>query len=119
MRILLDHDVYAVTARFLERLEHEVISAAEVGCAQVTDLELLNTAHFQNRLLITRDRDFGRLVFMEEMSSGVIYLRVLPSTLQDVHKQLEIVLKSYSESELKNAFVVVEPGRHRFRKLLR
>ncbi len=119
MRILLDHDVYAVTARFLEKLQHEVMSAAEAGCAQVTDLELLNTAHAQNRLLITRDRDFGRLVFMEETGSGIIYLRVLPSTLQKVHKQLETVLKSYSESELQNAFVVVEPGRHRFRKLPR
>ena len=118
MRILLDHDVYAATASFLKQLEHEVVCAAEAGCAQVTDLVLLKTAHAQNRLLVTRDRDFGRLVFMEEMGTGVIYLRVLPSTLQEVHKQLEIVLRSYSESNLKKAFVVIEPGRHRFRKLL-
>ncbi|NQT74256.1 MAG: DUF5615 family PIN-like protein [Chloroflexi bacterium] len=118
MRILLDHDVYAATARFLKRLEHEVVSAAEAGCAQETDLKLLKTAHAQNRLFLTRDRDFGRLVFVEEIGSGVIYLRVLPSTLQEVHKQLEIVLRSYTESDLKKAFVVIEPGRHRFRKLL-
>ncbi len=117
MRILLDHDVYAVTARFLRALEHEVVTAAEIGCAQITDLELLRTARTEKRLLVTRDRDFGRLVFLEEIASGVIYLRVLPSTLETVHKQLEIVLESYSENELMKAFIVVESGRHRFRKL--
>ncbi len=32
------------------------------------------------------------------------------------HKELERVLKTYTENELMKAFVVVEPGRHRFRK---
>jgi len=37
--------------------------------------------------------------------------------LQAGHKELATVLQSYTEEELKKAFVVVEPGRHRFRKL--
>jgi stage III sporulation protein SpoIIIAA len=45
-------------------------------------------------------------------------LRVLPSTQKSVHSELERVLKTYSEDELKNAFVVIEAGGHRFRKPL-
>ena len=118
MRFLLDQDVYASTARFLRELGHDVVSAAEIGCSQATDSKLLSIAQEQGRILVTRDRDFGGLVFVRDLGVGVIYLRILPSTLHVGHKELETVLMSYSEDELKRAFVVVEPGRHRFRRLL-
>lgn len=54
---------------------------------------------------------------MQDLGAGVIYLRMLPSTQNLVHQELERVLQEHSESELKRAFVVVEPGRHRFRRL--
>jgi hypothetical protein len=34
-----------------------------------------------------------------------------------VHEELERVLASHEEEKLGKAFVVVEPGRHRFRRL--
>ena len=117
MRFLLDQDVYASTARFLRELGHDVVSASQIGCSQAADSELLSIAQEQGRILVTRDRDFGGLVFVKGLGSGVIYLRILPSMLCAGHKEFETVLTSYSEDELKRAFVVVEPGRHRFRRL--
>jgi predicted nuclease of predicted toxin-antitoxin system len=117
MRFLLDQDVYAATARLLLNLGHDVITAAGIGHSQASDLELLNVAQGLERILITRDRDFGGLVFVQELRVGVIYLRILPSILNAGHHELEHVLASHSEDELKRAFVVVEPGRHRFRRL--
>ena len=117
MRFLLDQDVYALTARFLRASEHDVVTAAEIGCSQATDAVLLRMAQEQGRLFVTRDRDFGGLVFVENAGKGVVSLRVLPSTVQACHSELEKVLRSYPEEELRNAFVVVEPGRHRLRRL--
>ncbi len=117
MKFLLDQDVYAATARFLKSLGHDVITAAEIGYSQAADSDLLRIAQEQKRIFITRDRDFGNLVFVKGLGAGVIYLRLLPSTLQLVHKELETVLLSYSDDVLKKAFVVVEHTRHRFRKL--
>jgi predicted nuclease of predicted toxin-antitoxin system len=117
MRFLLDQDVYAITARFLSALMHDVVTVAEIGCSQAADVALLQRAQEQGRLLVSRDRDFGALVFVEGAGKGVIYLRMLPSTVDACHQELEAVLRSYSEEELRNAFVVVEPGRHRFRRL--
>lgn len=117
MRFLLDQDIYAVTARFLKDLGHDVVCVSEIGCSQTSDLELLGKAQEQNRIFVTRDRDFGGLVFVRGLETGVIYLRVLPSALNEGHKELETVLASYSEDELRKAFVVVEPGRHRFRRI--
>ena len=116
MKFLLDQDVYATTARFLISLRHDVVRVAQIGLAQADDSDLLTAAQEQGRIFVTRDRDFGGLVFVKMLSTGVIYLRILPSTQGSVHQELERVLKTYPENELMKAFVVVEPGRHRFRK---
>jgi hypothetical protein len=41
MTFLCDHDVYAVTSRFLAQLGHDVALAAQLGLAQAEDAELL------------------------------------------------------------------------------
>jgi predicted nuclease of predicted toxin-antitoxin system len=117
VRFLLDQDVYATTARFLSGLGHDVIRVAQIGLAQTDDENLLRAAKDQSCLFVTRDRDFGGLVFVNALGSGVLYLRVLPSTQNSVHQELERVLNRYSEEELRKAFVVVEPGGHRFRRV--
>lgn len=117
MKLLLDQDVYAVTARFLRSLGHDVVTAREIGCSQSLDSDLICKAQEQGRILVTRDRDFGHLVFVKGLNAGILYLRISPETLPAVHREIEVVLKSYSEDDLKTAFVVVEHGRHRFRRL--
>lgn len=52
-----------------------------------------------------------------QLGPGVIYLRVLPSTLNPVHAELGRVLTLYSEQELQGSFVVIEPARHRIRRV--
>lgn len=117
MRFLLDQDVYAVTARFLAALGHDVLRAAEAGLSRAGDTELLKAANDEGRLFVTRDKDFGGLVFVEGMKGGVLFLRVTPATLDAVHRELARVLGEHGETELAQAFIVVEPGRHRFRRL--
>ncbi len=117
MRFLLDQDVYATTARLLSGLGHDVTLLAQIGLAQAEDEDLLRTAQNQSRLFVTRDRDFGKLVFVNALGCGVLYLRVMPSTQSSVHQELERVLNIYSEEELRQAFVVVEAGGHRFRRV--
>jgi predicted nuclease of predicted toxin-antitoxin system len=118
MKFLLDQDVYAFTARFLRSLGHDVLPVAQIGLARADDVDLLKKARELKRIFVTRDRDFGALVFVRGLGSGVIYLRILPSTQNALHQELKNVLISYSEDDLKNAFVVIEPGRHRFRRLI-
>ena len=117
MKFLLDQDVYAATARLLRGLGHDALTAAELGLAQASDLQLIAVARERRRVFVTRDRDFGELVFLSDIRTGVIYLRVLPSTQQAVHAELAKIVQDYSEVELMTAFLVVEPGRHRFRRL--
>jgi predicted nuclease of predicted toxin-antitoxin system len=117
MNLLLDQNVYAVTARFLRSMGHVVTSVGELGRSQASDEEVLELARSTERILLTRDRDFGGLVFAGRSRSGVVYMRGLPAANQALHAELRIVLELYSQEQLRQAFVTVEPGRHRFRKL--
>jgi len=117
VKLLLDQDVYEITARFLIATGHDVLRVAEIGMAQSSDEENLQKARELERIFVTRDRDYGNLVFVKSIRSGVLYLRMLPSEIDSVHTELERVLNLYDETELKSAFVVIETGRHRFRKI--
>ena len=117
MKFLIDQDVYAITIKALKNDGHDVILCSELGLSRAADETLLSKAKEMNRILVTRDRDYGTLVFARQIVAGVIYLRILPSTLAAVHSELTRVISIYSEEELLRAFVVVEPGRHRIRRL--
>lgn len=117
MRLLLDQDVYEVTARFLLELGHDVAKVSELGMARSSDEENLQKALELKRIFVTRDRDYGNLVFVRGILAGVIFLRILPSNKDDVHRELKHVLDSYGHDELTQAFIVVESRRHRHRKI--
>lgn len=116
MKFLSDENVYLSTIRLLGNLGHEVVTVNLIGLCQTADDQLLDVAQRQLRIFLTRDRDFGKLVFAGGRDAGVIYLRMLPSTQNAVHAELERVLKLYDEQELREWFIVVESGRHRIRK---
>lgn len=117
MKLLLDQDVYEITTHLLIDSGHDVVRVAELGIARASDEENLRKAIELNRIFVTRDRDYGNLVFVKAIRSGVLYLRILPSNISLVHAELERILNEYSEDDLKSAFVVVEAGKHRFRKI--
>lgn len=117
MKFLVDQDVYAATARFLTESGHDVVRVSQVGLSQATDEEILRVAQKQNRLVVTRDRDYRNLVFVKAVGTGVIYLRTLPNTINAVHLQLQNILQTYSEIDLTCAFVVGEADGYRFRQL--
>ena len=113
----MDQDVYAATVQLLRDRDHDVATAAQLGLSRASDVTLLQTAKAQDRILVTRDRDFGNLVIVRGLTTGVLYLRLLPSTLVAVHAELERVLAQHNEAVLLRAFVVIEPARHRLRRL--
>ncbi len=64
MKFLADQDVYAITVEFLRSLGHEVQTASERRLSQAADAELLELARAEGRVMVTRDRDYGGLVFV-------------------------------------------------------
>jgi len=118
MNFFSDHDVYGQTVKFLRANGHSVTRAQDARLADADDLEILRYATSHNLILLTRDTDFGALIFQqEEYSRGVIFLRIHPATLSAVHQQLLRVLSELTEAEFHRSFVTVEATRYRLRRL--
>ncbi|MHC5724920.1 MAG: DUF5615 family PIN-like protein, partial [Nostoc sp.] len=59
-----------------------VVLDAQIGLSQASDEEILKIAQEQNRILITRDRDYGNLVFVNDVGS---YASTQPTKLIPVN----------------------------------
>jgi predicted nuclease of predicted toxin-antitoxin system len=115
MKFIVDQCVFKVSIEFLRSLGHEVVTAEDLGMSRSDDLELLNVAILEQTVFITNDKDFGTLVFVDEIGGGVIFLRMLRTSVHTVHRELQLVLDTYDYETLLGSFVVVEPGKHRIR----
>lgn len=73
MKLFLDQDVYAATARFLRDAGHDVMTAAEAGLSRAEDVTLMTHARQSGRILVTRDRDFGHLSSLADLMPGILY----------------------------------------------
>jgi predicted nuclease of predicted toxin-antitoxin system len=118
MKFLSDQDVYQLTVERLKEWGHDVVTAKELSLNRATDEELLDVSKKTNRVLVTRDKDFGALIFLKKKkSTGIILLRVTPKTVEKVHKKLKVLLLEKDERELKSSFCVIEHDRYRIRRL--
>ena len=85
--------------------------------SRAADEELLEKAQKLGRLFVTRDRDFGRIVFLSCERAGILYLRMVPAVQHAVQEVLEDVLRTNDEAMLAQAFVAITPGGYRIRAL--
>jgi len=95
---------------------HEVLYIAELSSG-ITDELVLQYANEQNRILMTRDKDFGELVYRDKMVHSGIILNRLHEL--NANRKSEIVVKvvEYFGEELIGSFTVIQPGKIRIRKL--
>ena len=116
MRFLIDQDVYQLTIEFIKDLGHEVIPVKDVGLATAADEKILAYALNHKLILVTRDNDYGALVFlMHKKHYGVIFLKIEPRYVNIVHDELKRVLRKYSKEKFVNSLIIVEVARHRIR----
>lgn len=102
--------------RELRRTGHDVVSVAE-SSAGASDEDVASLASADHRLLLTEDRDFGRLFFARlKAAEGVIYLRYPAGTRRDFARSVANLVADEGES-LIGAFVVMQPGRRRISRL--
>lgn len=94
MKFVADENLGIIVPVFLQQLGFDIISIGKVAPGK-TDLEVLEIANKQNRILITLDKDFGELVFKNGLiHSGVILLRLKDESVENKKKVILKTLKS-------------------------
>ncbi len=87
--------------------------------AGTTDREFLGRALDQRRILLTSDKDFAELAFLQgRAASGIMLLRLARLSSHEKASRVLEVVEGHGE-RLEGAMTVVEQEATRFRALLR
>lgn len=114
MKFLLDESADSRLASYLTDLGHDVTVIARDYPHALSDQEVLAIAQAEGRILIANDRDFGELIFRQNLPhSGVILFRLRTTALSAKLSRLEYVLAHYADRL--NEFIVVTDQRVRVR----
>ncbi len=116
VRFVADEGVDGSMVKLLREAGFDVLYFGEVDQSS-TDEVVLNTANEGNRILITRDKDFGELVYnMKKVHAGIILIRMeaLTSAMRSKNAFDFIVANL---SQLQGHFIVLQPGTNRTKPL--
>jgi predicted nuclease of predicted toxin-antitoxin system len=112
LRFLADVNVEKAIVDFLLENKYEVGWIPDYNC-DMLDEDLLNLANAEKRILITNDKNFGELTFLQKrISAGIILIRVRGQKAADKVKLISKLLQNYSDKVL-NHFVVITENKIR------
>ena len=109
MPFLADESCDFAVVRALRRDGHDVLAVSEFQQRSI-DQEAMELALAEKRVLLTEDKDFGRLVFAARVDSpGVILIRFPASARQTLPTAIRRLVADRG-SRLGKAFVELQPG---------
>lgn len=115
MNFLADESADRQIVERLRQDDHQVLYVAEMEPG-VSDEIVLDLANRERYLLITADKDFGELVFLQRrLMSGVILIRLAGLSPMNKAEVIASALNKHG-AELDQAFTVITAGAIRIRK---
>ncbi len=113
MKLLLDACIWHGARDELRAAGHDVVWAGD-WFPDPGDAVILQRAHQEGRILITRDKDFGELVFLRGLSHAGI-LRLVRFPVRQQGSIALLVLDLYGDDLAQGAIVTADPRRVRVR----
>lgn len=115
MKFLADENIGYKVIKPLRELGFDIKSILEINKG-LADLTVLSLSDKESRILITTDKDFGELVYVNKLiHSGVILLRLNNDSSENKLKVLRKLFEMHTK-ELEEAFIVVTESKVRIRK---
>jgi predicted nuclease of predicted toxin-antitoxin system len=112
MRFLADECCDSAVVMALREAGHDVLSVG--ACIQgAEDTHVIELALREQRILLTEDKDFGRLVYAHgRRTLGVIFLRYPIFARQQISRDVVELIRRRGES-ISGCFVTVQTGKIR------
>ena len=106
MKFLVDECVGISVSKKLKQMNYDSISVIE--CMRgAEDEAVVKKAIEENRIIITNDKDFGRLAGFQK-PPGIILLRTKDESVKNKVKLISFVVETYGEKICGNVMVVSE-----------
>ena len=116
MRFLADESCDFIVVRALRTAGHDVTAVAEIA-GRAEDEIVVDLALRDSRILLTEDKDFGRLVYAAAReASGVVLIRFPGKSRAGLPGVIANLVETVGE-RLRGSFVVLQPGRTRITRL--
>lgn len=116
MKFLADENVEKPIVNMLRDNNHDVLYISELAKRSI-DEQLLKQANAESRILLTNDKDFGELVYMQGKNSiGIILMRFVSEKSALKTKFMSHLINNFSD-RLLGHFTVISEAKIRFRKL--
>lgn len=114
-RLYLDQMFAVDVALALRKAGHDILRASQTDQSRADDLEILNFAIADGRILVTMDEHFGDWVVLPlSRHPGVIRLKVHPATSRDVIDRLVPFLDRYAADGFANHLVILHAAREKW-----
>ena len=114
--LLLDHCVWRPTLETLRQAGFACVTLRQLGHASAKNGEVLGLATTRRNILLTRDADFADVSrYPLGRHGGIIYLRITPRTMTEVHRTLLTALRRIPAARLRGSILIVEPAAYRLR----
>lgn len=118
MKFLIDMPLSPALATWLGQQGHDAVHAQQIGLSRSADSVILERAKGEQRVVVTADLDFPRLLALAEAEGpGLILFRGGNYGEEEALDRLRIALERVPERELPHAIVVIEKHRIRKRRL--
>jgi predicted nuclease of predicted toxin-antitoxin system len=109
IKFLADVNVEKPIVDYLSGQGYDIKWAPDYDC-KMADEDLLGLANEEKRILITNDKDFGGLLFLQnKVSSGTILFRVKGQNSEEKVILMKKLLMGYRDRLLNHYVVVTKP----------
>ena len=118
MKLLLDQGLPRSAAASLRNAGIDTIHVGEIGMSEAEDVEIIQRAREEERVVATLDADFHTLLALDEATSpSVIRIRIERLRAQALTDLLLMVIAECQEELEQGSAITVEPSRIRIRRL--
>jgi predicted nuclease of predicted toxin-antitoxin system len=118
MKFLIDMPLPTGLAIWLAQQGHDAVHAFEMGLARASDEAILERAQGEQRVVVTADLDYPRLLALTRAEGpGLILFRGGNYSEEEAVDRLRRALETIPDEELPNSIVIIEKGRIRRRWL--
>jgi len=113
IKFIADVNVEKAIVDYLLEEGYDVKWIPDYNC-EMLDEDLLEMAKVEGRILITNDKDFGELIFLQKrLSVGIILIRIKGQKVEVKLKLIKKLFQNY-RNKLLNNFVIITDKKLRF-----
>ncbi len=117
MKFFANENLYEPIIEYIRKCSHDVLSIRDAGLSGISDDRVYQKACRENRIIITMDKDFSRILrFPPEKCGGIIVVKIYKRTVDETLSIFRNYFESLQEKDIMKNLVIISPEGVRIRR---